>query len=440
MSERQSAVIQRLSKRRSTTVCFSRFFNNERVKVKDLIQCSKDHCSQCSEGQDVLVLQDTTEYNYWHHRGQIKENTLGRLSHQIGLGYFAHCALAINAQDDFPLGYSHMQMWVRPIDGPDKQQRQYLKLPIEEKESYRWITTIEESQKVLQKARSLTFIADRECDIYELWERCSATPNTNLIIRSRGERKLEDSTSLYSHIAGLPVTSRMDIEVQENKKKKRSKHQATLEIKWSKIKIKAPNNKKGAPVELCAVEARESNQTVKGNESPVHWMLLTTRQITDAEKAAAVIADYCKRWSIEILFSVTKTRGVNVEESQLAQGQALMKLGMMAFQTALQILQLKHQREGKGKQEYSLRIVFDQQQEALMEKLIRQWEGKTEKQKNPYKKGTLARASWLIARMGGWNGYKSESPPGVKTFSMGMKRFEDMFTAYLILKKDVCID
>jgi len=32
-------------------------------------------------------------------------------------------------------------------------------------------------------------------------------------------------------------------------------------------------------------------------------------------------------------------------------------------------------------------------------------QGRTDKQRNPYRPGTLAWASWTIARLGGWTGY-----------------------------------
>lgn len=441
MLQSNSSVIEQFTNKRSAKVSVGRFFNNERVQIKDLIKCSKDQCGRLSSGRDVIIVHDTTEYNYWHHRRRIKDGTLGPLVNEIGLGYHAHCALVIDAQDNFPLGYSHFHIWVRKQDQPDKYQRQYPKLPIEQKESYRWIETIEKSNNVLQDARSKTYIADRECDIYELWDRCGREENnTHLIIRARANRQLKQGGLLFKHISSLPIAGFMDKQVRENKKKKRTRHSAKLEIRYGHVTISVAHGKKGKEVSLWVVEAKESSNTVKKGEPPVHWILLTTREVGDIEKAKAVIDDYCKRWCIEILFSATKTRGLNVEQSQLEHGQALMKLGVMAFQTALKILQLKHQRDAKGEKEYSVEVLFDQQSETLIEKLIPQWEGKTEKQKNPYKKRTLARASWLIARLGGWKGYSKESPPGVKTFSIGLKRFEDMLSMYQIMIKDVCTD
>jgi hypothetical protein len=41
--------------------------------------------------------------------------------------------------------------------------------------------------------------------------------------------------------------------------------------------------------------------------------------------------------------------------------------------------------------------------------------------RNP--KGSLAWAAWGVARLGGWNGYGKERPPGPVTFARGLRRF-----------------
>jgi len=47
-------------------------------------------------------------------------------------------------------------------------------------------------------------------------------------------------------------------------------------------------------------------------------------------------------------------------------------------------------------------------------------EGNTDRQKNPHPVRSLVRASWIIARLGGWNCYYK--PPGPITFRRGMER------------------
>ena len=51
-------------------------------------------------------------------------------------------------------------------------------------------------------------------------------------------------------------------------------------------------------------------------------------------------------------------------------------------------------------------------------------EGKTDRQKNPHPKPTLAYAAWVCARLGGWTGYYGK--PGPVVTLQGFLRFKAM--------------
>ena len=55
-----------------------------------------------------------------------------------------------------------------------------------------------------------------------------------------------------------------------------------------------------------------------------------------------------------------------------------------------------------------LGLVEDQ---PLLEAFCATLEGKTERQKNPHPKGSLAYAAWVAARLGGWTGYYGKPGP-----------------------------
>ena len=60
----------------------------------------------------------------------------------------------------------------------------------------------------------------------------------------------------------------------------------------------------------------------------------------------------------------------------------------------------------------------------VLEAILTKVEGKTAKQKNPYPKENLAWATWIIARLGGWQGYRSsKGPPGPICLRRGLQRF-----------------
>ncbi len=75
--------------------------------------------------------------------------------------------MVLNASDLSPLVFSHIKIFHRPEEMPDRIERNYKKQPIEDKESYKWIEVAEKSKGILKKATSVTFIEDRKGDIYE---------------------------------------------------------------------------------------------------------------------------------------------------------------------------------------------------------------------------------------------------------------------------------
>jgi hypothetical protein len=44
-------------------------------------------------------------------------------------------------------------------------------------------------------------------------------------------------------------------------------------------------------------------------------------------------------------------------------------------------------------------------------------------------------ATWLIARLGGWSGYRSQSPPGIRTLSQGLRKFEAIFQGWSLAQE-----
>jgi hypothetical protein len=53
-------------------------------------------------------------------------------------------------------------------------------------------------------------------------------------------------------------------------------------------------------------------------------------------------------------------------------------------------------------------------------------EGKTALQKNPHPPNSLPWAAWIIAKLGGWEGYPKSKPPGPITFRHGPEYFRSI--------------
>ena len=67
---------------------------------------------------------------------------------------------------------------------------------------------------------------------------------------------------------------------------------------------------------------------------------------------------------------------------------------------------------------------FTQEQiKTFKDRILPRMEGKTKKQQNPYRVASLPWVAWIIARLGGWSGYITQSKPGYDTFKAGMDKF-----------------
>lgn len=155
---------------------------------------------------------------------------------------------------------------------------------------------------------------------------------------------------------------------------------------------------------------------------------MTTHAVADAAQAWRIVGWYQARWIIEQLFRVMKSQGLQLEDSQIASADRLVKLAAVATKAACIDIQLTQERDGA--QGLPATLVFSEPEIETVEALTPTLEGRTERQKNRHKPGSLARAAWVIARLGGWNCYYK--PPGPITFRRGMEQFQAIHRGRLL--------
>jgi len=426
MIEKKTVIMKRLVNGAAEKKRFERWIRHKEVTPVRLIATEKLRVKELVKNRHILAIQDTTEINYQANDG--RAHGLGVVGNGKDIGFFMHPMLALDAGTGSVIGCSEIELWNRT----KKADENHAKLPIEEKESYRWITTAIGARKVLSEAECVTFIGDRESDIYEFLDRIP-DENTHLIARVCRDRIIENSTcrKLYKHLDQTEEAGRIRIEIARDIRKGRKKREALLSIKHSMIEIVKPKKctDKSAPksIKLYVVEAKELD--CPDGQEPVHWRLFTTHVVSDFSEAKQIILWYRMRWTIEQVFRTVKSQGLNVEESQIELGENLMKLAVLALCAAIQIMQLISARDGST--ELKTNDLFTADERQFMAALLVKVEGKTQKQQNPHPKENLAWASWVIARLGGWHCYtKSEGPPGPIVMGRGLKRFYEMFDGW----------
>ncbi|MFN6438169.1 MAG: IS4 family transposase [Nostoc sp. DedSLP01] len=428
MGKHQSVSIRQISKNRAEQVGYYRFLENKNVTVGELVRSLSDQCVLQVEGKHILAISDTSEINLQPHVGRLKATGLGVVGNNTDIGFYIHPTLVLDAANGFPLGISTVQQWTRDINHQDKHERNYSQLPIEEKESYKWLRSADETQRCISvgEAKMITHIGDRESDMYEEFVTV-ANQDNHVLVRARIDRRLVGKTSsLYTYLNQQPSEGTYTVDVPADARISRTAREALLIVRRAMVKIQRPDKLNGqdypASVTLYAVEAVEVNPPP--GQAPIHWRLLTTHQVVCLEQALQVIRWYTWRWRIEQIFATLKTAGLNLEATQLESIAAIQRLTVLALSVAVRILQLI---QGRDNPDLPANIAFSHEQQQCLSILAPILEGKTRLQQNPYPPFSLAWATWIIARLGGWSGYKSQKPPGITTLVRGLEQFESTF-------------
>jgi len=437
MLEKGTVILNRLSENRAEVVSSGLFFQNDRVSQEILRDEATTRCAEVSQGLHVLAIQDTSEINYQHHAGKLDraDADLGPLGNNRDIGFFVHPTLVVDARDGFPFGVSDIYVWNRTWNHATKTQREYKKLPIEDKESVRWIRSGQVTRELLCGADQVTIVADREADIYDEFIEVP-DDKTQLLIRSTQNRILVDQPDkLFEHIGHAEVWGTYGLTIPQGHSKRQGRL-AEIEVRCCPVKIARPKNtvNKTLPeyVALYAIEAKETAATLVDGEEAICWRLLTTHCVNSFADACKIIQWYRWRWIIEQLFRTLKQQGLDVEASQIETGAGLKKLVIMAVSTALRILQLTLERDDNFGRAGT--IVFSEWELECLRAFQPMYEGSTVKQKNPFPVNSLAWAAWIIGRLGGWKGYRKAGPAGPVTIKRGLEKFNQLFTGWLLQK------
>lgn len=440
MVERNTVCLRELVDDRAMQRRVHRFLKSPKVTTPEITRVNADRTARAAVDRHVLAIQDTSELNYTAH--VLSTDGLGNLSGNKGRGLFIHPTLVVDAQSHACLGVVHQSVWVRQINAPKKRARR----PIEEKESMHWIEGAEVAGRRLQLAESVTVVADRESDIYELWDRVPDS-HTHVLTRAHYDRKLEGGGTLFGWLGIQPAQACFVLDVRERTASKayessggarigaHATHKAKMELRYGSVTILRPQECKAekAKIKVSILELRELPETVPSKEKPIHWVLLTDHEIADTEKAFEVIGWYRQRWQVEQLFRTLKRQGLDIEASQLRNVKELLKLACIATDVAARTMQLVNARDGNTDQ--SATDAFEDEEIIVLGKLQGELEGKTDRQKNPHPIYSLAWASWIIARLGGWKGTAREAKPGPITMSRGLKRFDGIMLGWKVANK-----
>lgn len=367
-------------------------------------------------GRDVVAIQDTSELCLGGRRK--RRQGFGPVGGGGALGgLLLHAVLAVEAGTGGLLGLVDARIWNR-AGGKVAPRRGRATA---DKESQRWLDGMARAEEVLAEAARITVVSDSEGDIYEQFARRPST--VELLVRAAQDRRVESDGAgrlLFELADALPEQGRFSLPVAAAPG--RAARTAQCAVRFARVVLRKPHN--GAArdlpetVGLTLVDIREIGSPGDGAK-PIHWRLLTTHSVTSLGDAYRVRDLYRQRWVIEEFFRTLKSAGFDIESADIGEPRAMINLAAAATVAAVTVMQLVQARDGTTDQR--LADAFDPEDQAILEALSAELEGKTARQKNPHRRGSLAYASWVIARLGGWTGYYGK--PGPRVMRRGLDDF-----------------
>jgi hypothetical protein len=408
-----------------TEIRYGRFLRNGRVTVERIVAGGSEATARAVAGRHVLAFQDTSEFNFRtsedHRRG------LGAIGKGVGRGILLHAMIVADAEHGDVLGLAGASAWTRPepIAGAPKTKKK--RRPADEKESRRWVETPQAAMPVLAAADMATVVSDREADDYRLWAQVP-DERTHVLGRAYHDRKLAGGGTLKTAARQWPVLGRRHLTIRE--REDRPQREAELELRAGPVTILRPQDCRDLPKQLTLTLIELSEPAPPDGAEPVSWYLLTTHSADDEASAWQIVDWYRQRWTIEQFFRTLKKQGLQIEDSQLETADRLLKLLAIAARAAVVIMQLTQARDGNSS--LAAALVFSPAEIATLEAVNLSY---NRPRPNPHPPLSLPWASWIVARLGGWNGRPTARPPGPITFKHGLDTLQRMAEGWALRDK-----
>jgi len=309
-----------------------RFLSNERVSEAGILpghfQSTRERFA-ATDGP-VLVLHDTSEFTYKREDIQAVGKTRigiagaaldGRPRYYTACGILMHSSLAVTTEG-LPLGLSAIKFWTREkFKGANELKRHInpTRVPIEQKESIRWLENLKQSSTLFAEPSRCVHIGDRESNIFELF--CAAEElGTQFLVRTCVDRLASDGAhTIADEMAEVACKGLHRVAVED---KNGNVSEAVLELRYRRIRVLPPIGKqKQYPALVLTVLHAQERDKPRGRER-VDWKLLTNLPVTCRAEAVEKLQWYALRWKIETFHKILKSGCMQSRRVQAAYGGA----------------------------------------------------------------------------------------------------------------------
>lgn len=318
-----------------------RLFSNEEISHQRILSPHWQRTLQsCSDGGEYLMVEDTTVLDFSSRRAMEDIGPVG--SSPWALGMLVHSTLALRVEawnlEQKPevtvVGLLDQQCWVRPPE-PLNKPKQRKRILARARESQRWSRCFERQSAPPQG--HWTFVADRECDIYEAFVRCRDA-GVDFVIRAAQPRALcEEDQNVFSAMRAAPLRGTFELELRS--RAERTARTVKLEVRSARVTLRGPWRPGGrtAPFELNVVFVREVGAM---SQEPLQWGLLTSLPCERFIEAQRIVCRYAQRWLIEEYHKALKT-GAQIERSQLSTARRIQSMLAVCAVVAVRLLNTK---------------------------------------------------------------------------------------------------
>jgi hypothetical protein len=405
-----------------------RFFANEQVKPSAVLRSHVRQTMARLTGEAVvLAVQDTTSLDYTGHPATTGLGVLNDVKHQ---GFLVHTTLAITPER-VPLGLLAQEVWTRDAAGLGKRATRKQR-PIAEKESQKWLTSLEAVKAAHARCPETRFISvgDREADVYDLFL-VERPAGVDLLVRAAWDRAVDaPQRHLWAAVAAAPEAGTLTVAVPRTAAQPGTPAQpartAHLTLRYTPVTLRPPRHRTAEhlpPVTIMAVWVVET--TPPPDTRPIEWLLLTTCPVTTTEQAFALVHNYVCRWGIEVWHKVLKS-GCQIEARQLETAERLERCLTLYSVIAWRVLYATLL--ARAAPDLPCTALLDHDEWQALYCVIRRTASP------PPTPPTLRQAVRWIAQLGGFLARSADGEPGPITLWRGFQHLADHTEMFRIMR------
>ena len=411
----------------ASTKAAYRFFANPRVSEREILsghfQATQARFRVTERW--VLVLHDTTEFSFQRedslaigltNRVNSGTDPAGRFRMHTVCGLLMHSSLVVTTEG-LPLGIAAVKFWTRKrFKGCNalKKKINPTRVPIEEKETVRWLQNLKQATALLKEPERCVHIGDQESDIYELF--CAAREaDTHFLVRTCVDRLTEDGTRTISQEMDKPQSKALHrVEVRD---KQGHSARATLEIRWRRIRVLPPIGKQKRYPELTLTVIYAQELGTPKDRDPIDWKLLTDLPVRSRAEALQKLVWYASRWKVETYHKILKS-GCKVEASRLRTADRLVNLIAVFCILSWRLFWMTMLNRADSRMPAG--HVFSKTERQLLDHLV------SDRAVDRTVKRSLSFYITKLARLGGYLARADDPPPGNKVMWRGLSRLTDI--------------